>query len=177
MTASIIGLCGSARRPSKTSALVRDLVVGCARQCHGDWKVYDLLDFSGSLDVGCDRAATSKQAAAILADIEGADALVVGTPVYKGSYSGYFKHVIDHLDPAALQGTPVALTASGGSPMHALVLEHQLRPLFSFFGAITMPTGVYAVDTDFADGELISAMVRERLAKLSGELSRSLQSG
>jgi len=30
-----------------------------------------------------------------------------------------------------------------------LVLEHQLRPLFSFFQAQTLPIGVYATDRDF----------------------------
>ncbi len=41
------------------------------------------------------------------------------------------------------------LAASGGSDRHALVLEHQLRPLFSFFQAQTLPIGVYATDRDF----------------------------
>jgi FMN reductase len=32
-----------------------------------------------------------------------------------------------------------------------LVIDHQLRPLFSFFQARTLPLGVYATDKDFAD--------------------------
>jgi ABC-type nitrate/sulfonate/bicarbonate transport system permease component len=34
------------------------------------------------------------------------------------------------------------------------VLEHQFRPLFSFFTAQTLPTSVYASDQDFLDGVL-----------------------
>jgi FMN reductase len=48
-----------------------------------------------------------------------------------------------------LVDVPVLLAASGGSDRHALVLEHQLRPLFSFFQAQTLPIGVYATDRDF----------------------------
>jgi FMN reductase len=44
-------------------------------------------------------------------------------------------------------------------------VEHQLRPLFGFFEALTMPTGIYASDRDFADGVLCpmrSALVLSR---------------
>lgn len=61
-----------------------------------------------------------------------AEALVIGSPTYKGSYTGLFKHVFDLLDPADLRGKPVILTATGGGDRHSLVVEHQLRPLFAF---------------------------------------------
>ncbi len=44
------------------------------------------------------------------------------------------------------------LSATGGGEKHALVIEHQLRPLFGFFEAATLPTGVYASGADFASG-------------------------
>ncbi|MFD1810195.1 NAD(P)H-dependent oxidoreductase [Gemmobacter lanyuensis] len=92
-------------------------------------------------------AATARAALEVILS---ADALVVASPVYKGSYTGLFKHLIDLIDPAALQGKPVLLAATGGGDRHALVIEHQLRPLFGFFEAQTLPTGVYAADRDFA---------------------------
>ena len=78
-----------------------------------------------------------------------ADALIVGSPVYKGSYTGLFKHLFDFVEPEALAGKPVILTATGGGPRHALVVEHSLRPLFGFFTALTIPTAIYASDQDF----------------------------
>ncbi len=84
--------------------------------------------------------------------IEASDGLIVGSPVHNGSYSGLFKHVIDFLDPAALAGKPVALTATGGGPRHALMVEHQLRPLFGFFTAHVAPTAVYAGEAEIEDG-------------------------
>ncbi|MGO4844013.1 NAD(P)H-dependent oxidoreductase, partial [Rhizobiaceae sp. 2RAB30] len=73
-----------------------------------------------------------------------------------------FKHFFDLLDPSALKGKPVLLTATGGGERHALIVEHQLRPLFGFFEAATLPTAVYATDRDFSDGVLVSAAIRER---------------
>ena len=86
-----------------------------------------------------------------LAAVEQADILVVATPVYRGAYTGLFKHFFDFIDQDALIDKPVLLAATGGSERHALMIDHQLRPLFSFFQARTLPLGVYATDKDFAD--------------------------
>jgi len=61
---------------------------------------------------------------------------------------------------------PVLLAATGGSERHALMIDHQLRPLFSFFQARTLPLGVYATDKDFADYRVqdVALLERARLA-------------
>lgn len=89
-----------------------------------------------------------------LAAVEQADILVVATPVYRGAYTGLFKHFFDFIDQDALIDKPVLLAATGGSERHALMIDHQLRPLFSFFQARTLPLGVYATDKDFLDYRL-----------------------
>ena len=106
--------------------------------------------------------------------IESADALIVGSPVYKGSYAGLFKHLIDFVAPEALIGKPVVLTATGGGPRHALVVEHSLRPLFGFFSAQAAPTAVYAGDTEISEGRVADEIVRARVAQAAGELARLL---
>jgi len=99
-----------------------------------------------------------------LAAVEAADALIVGTPVYRASFTGLFKHFFDFVEQTALVDVPVLLAASGGSDRHALVLEHQLRPLFSFFQAQTLPIGVYATDRDFnTDYRVQSEQLRDRI--------------
>ncbi|MNV89967.1 NAD(P)H-dependent FAD/FMN reductase [compost metagenome] len=94
--------------------------------------------------------------------------LVVATPVYRGSYTGLFKHFFDFIHQDALIDTPVFLAATGGSERHALMIDHQLRPLFSFFQARTLPLGVYATDRDFAGHTLHNAELLER-ARLAVE--------
>lgn len=87
---------------------------------------------------------------------------MVTTPVYRGSYTGLFKHFFDFIDQDALVDTPVLLAATGGSERHALMIDHQLRPLFSFFQARTLPLGVYATDKDFVDYRLQDPALIER---------------
>ena len=62
------------------------------------------------------------------------------------------------------------LTATGGGERHALIVEHQLRPLFGFFEAFTLPTAVYATDRDFADGVLHSEAILKRAAQAVDEV-------
>jgi len=59
---------------------------------------------------------------------------------------------------------PVLLAATGGSDRHALAIDHQLRPLFSFFQAHTLPIGVYATDRDFENNRVSSDALRARIA-------------
>ena len=94
--------------------------------------------------------------------VERADVLVVATPVFRGSYTGLFKHFFDFIGQDALIDKPVLLAATGGSERHALMIDHQLRPLFSFFQARTLPLGVYATDKDFNDYRLRDEALIER---------------
>ena len=96
---------------------------------------------------------------------------MLASPVYKGSYAGLFKHLFDLLEPRSLVGKPVLLGAVGGGPRHALVIEHQLRPLLGFFEAQTLATGVYAAESDFEDGILTAPAAIERLDRAIGQFA------
>ena len=99
-----------------------------------------------------------------LAAVEQADIVVVATPVYRGAYTGLFKHFFDFIDQDALIDKPILLAATGGSERHALMIDHQLRPLFSFFQARTLPLGVYATDRDFLDYRVQDPALLQRAA-------------
>ena len=85
--------------------------------------------------------------------IASADGMIVVTPVFTASYSGLFKMFVDLLDPQAVDGMPVVVAATAGTPRHALVLDHALRPLFTYLHAVVVPTGVFAATDDFGGGE------------------------
>ena len=84
------------------------------------------------------------------------DLLVAVTPVYKGSYAGLFKHLIDLVDMKALTGRPVVVAATGYAERHAGVIAHLMRPLFAFFGAEVMVSGIYAGKADIDDQQQMS---------------------
>ncbi|GAB6985479.1 FMN reductase [Nocardioides pyridinolyticus] len=98
-----------------------------------------------------------------------ADALIVVTPVFSASYSGLFKTFFDVLAPETLAGVPVLIAATAGTARHSLVLEHALRPLFSYLRAVVVPTAVFAASEDFGDVGLDA-----RIDRAAGELAALL---
>ncbi|WP_353648087.1 CE1759 family FMN reductase [Nakamurella sp. A5-74] len=107
--------------------------------------------------------------------VAAADALIVVTPVFAASYSGLFKMFFDVLEPGALRGTPVLLAATAGTARHSLVLEHAVRPLLSYLGALTVPTAVFAATEDW--GAAGVGALDERIARAATDLSGLLLAG
>lgn len=166
----LVGIAGSFSRPSKTLSLVRTVGERAENLYDLESSFYDLHDLGPSLGTALWRSQLDAQAERVLADIVAADILVVGSPTYKGSYPGLFKHLIDLIDPADLRGKPVILTATGGGDRHALIVEHQLRPLFGFFTAHALPTAVYASDRDFTDYAVSSPSLSARIDDVVSEI-------
>ncbi|KQV65323.1 FMN reductase [Rhizobium sp. Root1220] len=167
----LVGLAGSFNRPSKTYALVRTVADRAGGRYGFNNRIYDLTDVGPSLGQAQWRKDLDDAAKRIIDDIASADALVIGSPTYKGSYPGLFKHLIDLIDPHELRAKPVIITATGGGDRHALMVEHQLRPLFGFFMAHTLPTAVYASDRDFSDYQVTSEPLSKRVDEVIGELA------
>lgn len=159
----IVTVSGSLWVPSKTSALARVIGQRLASATGGQVEAIELSGFSAELGATLsakDASAPVRRAVDAIAD---ADILVAASPVFRGSFGGHFKHLFDLIELDAVQGKPVVLAATGGGEKHCLILEHALRPLFSFLGAYTTPTSVYATDRDFDGGELSSAAVASRV--------------
>jgi FMN reductase len=101
-----------------------------------------------------------------------ADGLIAVTPVFSASYSGLFKSFFDVIENGALAGLPVLVGATGGTGRHSLVLDHALRPLFSFLRTIVVPTGVYAASEDWGGGsDPFTSSLHDRIARAAGELA------
>jgi FMN reductase len=112
----------------------------------------------GPLAVDTARAAVAGFPGETLQDaidkLASADAIIAATPIYKAGMSGLFKTFVDVLDNDLLVAKPVLLAATGGTPRHALVIDDQLRPLFAYMRALTLPTSVYAAPEDWGTSEL-----------------------
>ena len=181
MQSGLVGIAGSLSRPSRSRALVELAVARAETRFGRTGEVFDLNDFGPSLRITARLSDLAPAAREIVDAILNADALVVASPVYKGSYTGLFKHLFDLLDADGLAGKPVLLCATGGGDRHALVIEHHMRPLFGFFEEASLPTGVYAADRDFTDGQLASTLALQRLDRavaqfepfLSGDAARA----
>ncbi|REJ04260.1 FMN reductase [Microbacterium bovistercoris] len=152
----VVAVSGSLHEPSKTTALIRAIAAAVAMRVDAEISLMELTEIGPDLAGALRRDQLPAAVEARLREIETADLLIVGTPVYRASFTGLFKHLFDFVEQYALVGKPVLLAATGGGERHALILEHQLRPLFAFFQSLTLPLGVYASDSDF-DGYRISS--------------------
>ena len=161
---NIVAVSGGLNNPSKTESLVQEILNELGQATPINVHFIKFSEIGPLLGGAIYRNQLPQRVQDDLAAVEAADALIVGTPVYRASFTGLFKHFFDFVEQTALVDVPVLLAASGGSERHALVLEHQLRPLFSFFQAQTLPIGVYATDKDFTPKYTVrSEQLRERI--------------
>ena len=115
----------------------------------------------------------SPELRATLDAVLAADGLIAVTPIFNASYSGLFKLFFDVLELDSLDGVPVLVAATGGTARHSLALDHALRPLFAYLGALVLPTGVYAASDDWGsagDG----AGLADRIRRAGGELAAAM---
>ncbi len=164
----VVVVSGSLRVPSRTHSVLETLVQRLqARRPNLQVHWVRVAALSASLAGSLARDSASAELQPHLQAIEQADLLLVGSPVYRASYTGLFKHLFDLVDHRSLKGVPVALAATGGSERHALMIDHQLRPLFAFFQAHTLPYGLYASVEAFDDRHrLIDPTQFERIERV-----------
>jgi len=158
----VVAVSGGMQRPSKAVALAEHLLDLIADQMPCERHLVEIGALAPQFAGALWRSQVPDTVEQALSLVEQADVLVVATPVYRGSFTGLFKHFFDFIDQDALIDTPVLLAATGGSDRHALVIDHQLRPLFSFFQARTLPLGIYATDRDFLDYRVHNEALAER---------------
>jgi FMN reductase len=159
----VAAVSGSWKAPSKTRVLTDAVVSALQARKEIEFTRVDLAEIGKEVAGLTAVSEADQNLSSLFSAVTNADLLIVGSPIYKGGYTGLFKHFFDLIDPLDLVGTPVILTATGGSLHYALALEHQFRPLFSFFRAHTLSTAVYAVESDFESGALASESVKNRI--------------
>jgi FMN reductase len=162
-TLKVVAISGGLQRPSRTLALVEQLLEGLTEALPLNVRLHELGELVPKFGSVLQRNRLPAEVEAVLRDIETADLLVVASPIYRGSYTGLFKHLFDFVHHESLIDVPVLLAATGGSDRHALAIDHQLRPLFSFFQAHTLPIGVYATDREFTNYQVSSDTLQARI--------------
>lgn len=159
----VVAVSGGLQRPSRTLTLVEALIDALGEQASIDVRLIELGSVGPKLAGALYPSQLPDDVKADIAAIESADFLVVASPVYRASFTGLFKHLFDFVDHNALIDVPVLLAATGGSDRHALVIEHQLRPLFSFFQSHTLPIGVYGSEAEFENYRVTSPALQARI--------------
>jgi FMN reductase len=154
VTAHVLLLSGSPSPTSRTTVLLN--LVGQRLQV--DATSVELLEVRSLPADALLRGDTAHpHIAAAVARVETADAVVVGTPIYKAAYTGLLKAFLDLLPQFALSGKSVLPLATGGTPAHVLAIDYALRPVLTSLGAGHVGQGWFVLDKALAQGTLDDA--------------------
>jgi NAD(P)H-dependent FMN reductase len=165
---TLLMLIGAATPPGRLAAAI----AMAAEAARGDVAV-DVLNLAETAVETCDGRPLDAYGAATrqaVARIAAAGAVLIAAPVYRASFPGVLKNLLDITPVEALQNKPVGIVAMGGSTHHFLAVDGQLRQVLAWFGALVAPTSVYLTGGDFRDGQLASDAARSDLAALTQTL-------
>ena len=169
--ARLLMIVGAATPPGRLAAAVA-AAAEIARRDAPDVAV-DILNLAETPVETCDGRpleAYGEATRRAVALIGAAAAVLIAAPVYRASFPGVLKNLLDLTPVEALQNKPVGIVAMGGSPHHYLAVDGQLRPVLAWFGALVAPTAVYLTGSDFQEGRLSSQTARTDIAALGATL-------
>ena len=151
--ASVRALVGNPKPRSRTLRAAAAVGEAIARDTGGTLEeVIDLIDLRDVLfDIGHERVKE------VIARLGETDVIVVGSPVYKASYSAVLKAFFDHVGAGQLAGHLAVPMMVGGAPGHALAVEAHLRPMLVEVGATCVTPGLYVLESDIERIETIAA--------------------
>ncbi|MDU6922894.1 NADPH-dependent FMN reductase [Franconibacter helveticus] len=159
----VITLAGSPRFPSRSSALLEyareKLNASGVEVCH--WHLQNFAP-EDLLYARFDSPALQT----LIEQLESADGLIIATPVYKASFSGALKTLLDLLPERALEKKVVLPLATGGTVAHLLAVDYALKPVLSALKAQEILHGVFADDSQIKDYQhkpVFTAHLHQRL--------------
>jgi NAD(P)H-dependent FMN reductase len=133
----VLAICGSLRDESATRVAL-SVALEEAASTGASTELLDLRQFDlPPLDADRD-AEGQGDGRRLLAAVADADALLLGTPVYHGSYSGVLKNALDYCGFDEFEHTTVGLLAVAGGAFPVTALEH-LRSVGRALNAWVMP--------------------------------------
>jgi FMN reductase len=167
--------------PSSTRLLADRTAQRVAALANGiDIQVIDLREIASEVTTALVSQHVGPGLRAAMDAVAAADGIIAATPVYAAGPSGLFTSFFQTLEPDTLVGTPVVLAATAGTGRHALVADDQMRGMFGYLRAMTVPTALFAAPEDWADAALtvrIDRAVVELVALLQADVAGTVRGG
>lgn len=166
----ILAICGSRADDSNTRKSLRRVLEAAeaegARTELVDLREYDLPTFDADERDAGDAERLRKR-------IRRADGVVLGTPMYHGSYSSTLKTALDYCRIEDFEGTTVGLLAVAGGGFPTTALNH-LRAVCRALKAWTIPHQVVVPNAHarFEAGRFSDDDLEKRVAELGREVFR-----
>jgi FMN reductase len=168
--ARLLAVVGAVTPPGRLNAAVQEAVDLAAARPGVKATLLNLADHRISFADGRPLDRFADDTARAVAALGEADAVLLASPVYRGSFTGALKNFLDLAPLESLRAKPVGIVAMGATPHHYLGVDWHLRAVLGWFGALVVPTSVYLDSGHFRDGKLADASARAALADLVGAL-------
>lgn len=143
--------------------------------CHGrtvTLSVIELREIAADISTALVSQLITPRVQAAIAALGEADGIIAAAPVYKAGPSGLFTSFFDILDDDLIIARPVVLAATAGTARHALAVDDQMRSMFAYLRALTIPTSLFAAPEDWGDPAL-----NKRIDRAAVELVLLMESG
>ena len=164
MPPRVVAICGSLRDASHTRT-----ALGYALDAAGDrgaetelldLRTYDLPVYDADRDDAGD-------APALRSAVRAADAVLLGSPMYHGSYSAPLKNALDYCGFEEFEDRTVGLLGVSGGSFPVTTLDH-LRSVCRALNAWVLPhqAAIPEASSQFEDGAFVDESLAERVAVL-----------
>jgi NAD(P)H-dependent FMN reductase len=163
---TFLAVLGSVTPPGRLHAAIAAAVEFAASRPDVSASLLDLAEHRISFADGRPLDQLADDTPRVIARLGAADAVLLASPVYRASFTGALKNLLDLAPVDALRNKPVGVVAMGASLHHYLGVDWQLRAVLSWFGALVAPTSVYLESAHFHDGKLGDAAARTALFDL-----------
>ncbi|WEL21691.1 NAD(P)H-dependent oxidoreductase [Halorhabdus sp. BNX81] len=163
----VVGICGSLRDGSYTRKSLR-IALEAAENAGASTELLDLREWElPVLDADADDAG---EADAFRDRVRAADAVLLGTPVYHGSFSAPLKNALDYCGFDEFEHTTIGLLAVAGGRFPITALEH-LRTVGRSLDAWVIPhqVAIPRASSAYEDGDLVDEELREWIEVLGRE--------
>jgi FMN reductase len=163
---SLLAIVGAVTPPGRLNAAVTSAVETAAAHASVDASMLSLADHRVSFADGRPLDQFTDDTAAVVGRIIAADVVLLATPVYRATFTGALKNLLDLVPIEGLRDKPVGIVAMGATLHHYLGADWHLRAVLGWFGALVAPTSVYLESTHFRDGRLADEAARRALGDL-----------
>ena len=163
MPATLLAIHGTVTRPGRLYQAIQAALSGLEGFPHpntlpeGEGTIADTLhlgDHRISFADGRPLSGYDDDTQTVVERVIAADMYLIATPVFRASFTGALKNLLDHVPAEGLQGKACGLIGMGATDHHYLSIDAQLRPVLAWFGAHVVPGMVYLQSRHFQDGQL-----------------------
>lgn len=164
---TLLGISGSLTAGGSTRTVV-DAALAAAQAKAQDvtTDVIDLRDVTISFCDGRPPEDYPDDTPKVLERIQAADAYIIGTPIYRGSYTGVLKNLLDHIPVEAFMGKVAGLVGNAYTDHHYLSIDQELKPVLAWFNMHLVPGSVYVRADQMKGGDITDERVRDHLRQL-----------